>query len=64
MPLARRALRLTLTAKTLVPQVTRWFLADCRNERRYEIEIITTGRDWEAAIAELLEDFQPRRRLR
>lgn len=64
LPLARRALRLKLTAKRLVPEVTRWFLADCRNERRYEIEIITTGQAWEAAIAELLERFQPRRRLR
>jgi hypothetical protein len=64
LPLARRALRLELTAKKLTPEVTRWYLADCRNDRQYEIEIITTGQAWEARIAELLAGFQPRRRLR
>jgi len=61
-PLARRGLRLELIALRLTPQVTLWYLADCRNERQYEIEIITTGQAWEAHIAELLAEFRPRRR--
>ena len=63
-PLARKALRLELTARKLTPEVTRWYLADCHNDRRYEIEIITTGQAWEAQVAELLARFRPRRRLR
>jgi hypothetical protein len=63
LPLARKALRLELTAKKLTPEVTRWFLADCRNDRRYEIEIITTGQAWGAQVAELLAGFRPRQRL-
>ncbi|MHC5032140.1 MAG: hypothetical protein ACYTGU_14890 [Planctomycetota bacterium] len=63
-PLARRALRLELTARKLTPEVTRWYLADCRNDRQYEIEIITTGEAWEARVKKLLAGFQPRKRLR
>jgi len=62
-PLARKGVRLELTAKKLTPEVTRWYLADCRNARQYEIEIITTGHAWEAHVAELLAEFRPRRRL-
>jgi hypothetical protein len=61
-PLARKGIRLELIALRLTPQVTRWYLADCRNDRQYEIEVITTGQAWEAHVAELLAEFRPRRR--
>jgi hypothetical protein len=63
-PLARKGLRLELIARKLTPETTRWYLADCRNDRRYQIEIITTGQAWEAQVAALLAGFVPRRRLR
>jgi len=62
-PLARKGVRLELTARKLTPEVTRWYLADCRNARQYEIEIITTGQAWEAHVTELLAGFKPCRRL-
>jgi len=63
-PLVDRAIRLVLTGRGRTLQTTRWFLAECRNERQYQIEIYVAGGDpdrWSKEIKEILDGFRPLR---
>jgi len=62
-PMAERAIRLELTGRALLVQVTRWYLAECRNDRQYQIEIYVSGAEerWSKEIEELLKGFRPLR---
>jgi hypothetical protein len=56
--MAERAILLELVGRKATVWTTRWILAQCRNDRQYQIEIVFTG-DWEATIRELLDGFRP-----
>jgi len=60
-PLEKESARLELIGKRATAEHTRWFLADCRNGRRYQVEIFVRGdpATWEEAIAAFLASFQP-----
>ncbi len=62
-PMAERAILLDLVGRKTTTQTTRWILAQCRNDRQYQIEIFVTGGDenrWSSEIRDLLDGFRPR----
>ena len=61
--MAERAILLELVGRKGTAQTTRWILAQCKNDRQYQIEIAFGGAagEWDGAIAELLDGFRPLR---
>lgn len=63
-PLAEKAIVLKLTGQRTTLEITRWYLAQCRNDRQYQIEIYVAGAGedrWSAQIGELVQGFRPLR---
>jgi hypothetical protein len=61
-PMAEQAIHLELVGRKAMSQTTRWILAQCRNDRQYQIEIFVTGGDrdrWGEEIRDLLSGFRP-----
>ncbi len=61
-PMAERAFQLELVGRRTTTETTRWILAQCKNDRQYQIEIFVTGGDqgrWAAEIRDLLDGFRP-----
>lgn len=60
-PLAERAVMLELTGRKGSVQTTRWYLAQCKNDRQYQMEIYFTGGDdaWAETIKEIVDGFRP-----
>jgi hypothetical protein len=61
-PLVKHAIRLVLTGKARTTQTTRWFLAECKNDRQYQIEIYVSDASpdaWSQEIKDLLDSFRP-----
>jgi hypothetical protein len=60
-PLAERAIRLVLVGRARTVHVTRWHLAQCRNDRQYQVEIYVAGdpERWSEEIKEILDGFRP-----
>jgi hypothetical protein len=59
-PMAEKAIRLELTGRRTAVQVTRWYLAQCRNGRQYQIEIFVAGDgdEWAAQVRDVVEGFR------
>jgi hypothetical protein len=62
-PLAERTIGLELIGRGRTTEITRWYLAQCRNDRQYQVEILVAGdpERWSAAIRDLLDGFRPLR---
>lgn len=62
-PLADKAVRLELVGRRLTTEYTFWYIADCKNERQYQIEIYMTGGDalalWKETADKFLAGFKP-----
>lgn len=60
-PMAEKAIRLELTGRRSTVQVTRWYLAQCRNDRQYQIEVFVTGGgdEWAEQVRDVLDGFRP-----
>jgi hypothetical protein len=60
-PLAERAIRLVLTGRARTVQVTEWHLAQCKNDRQYQVEIYIAGdaERWSKEKKEILDGFRP-----
>jgi len=61
-PMAEQAILLELVGRRTTTETTRWILAQCKNDRQYQIEIYVTGGDenrWSAQIRDLLAGFRP-----
>lgn len=61
-PLAERAIRLVLVGREKTVRTTRWFLAECKNGRQYQLEIYVSGGApdrWSKEIEEVLKGFRP-----
>jgi len=56
-PLAKDAIRMKLTGRRTVPEITLWYLGQCKNERQYQIEIYMTGAEGEKAWKNQIDDF-------
>jgi hypothetical protein len=60
LPLARKTLVLKMTALGKSKIVHRWYFAECRNQRQYQLEIfVSGGRDWSPQVDAFLESFKP-----
>jgi hypothetical protein len=64
-PLAKKAIRMKLVGRRTVPETTYWYLAQCKNDRQYRIEIYVTGatgeKQWEKQIQAFLKSFKPQK---
>ncbi|MFI5403008.1 MAG: hypothetical protein ACHQ1G_08740 [Planctomycetota bacterium] len=61
-PMAEKAIRLDLAGRRKSVETVIWLLAQCKNDRQYQIEILYTGGDesrWAAEIREVLDGFRP-----
>ena len=62
-PLAKSAIRLKLVGRRTVPETTIWLLAQCKNDRQYQIEIYATGaageKAWKPQLDDFLKNFKP-----
>lgn len=62
-PLAKEGIKMKLTGRRTVPEVTHWYLAQCKNGRQYQIEIYVTGGEgeqiWKGQIDEFMKSFKP-----
>ncbi|MHC4579619.1 MAG: hypothetical protein ACYTED_19715 [Planctomycetota bacterium] len=61
-PLGRHGVRLRLTGLRGTPETLTWYLAECRNDRQYQIEILVRGAAqgaWSPQVADLLAGFRP-----
>jgi len=56
-PLAKAAIRMKLTGRRTVPELKYWYIAQCKNDRQYEIEIYITGAEGEKAWKNQVDDF-------
>ena len=63
LPMKKDAIRLDMTGRSTMRLHRTWILADCRNERQYQLEIYLSGSNgeqvWGRAIEEFLKDFEP-----
>jgi hypothetical protein len=60
-PMAERAIRLELSGRKAAVQNTLWLLAQCKNDRQYQIEIMWIGAagEWDATIRAVVDGFRP-----
>jgi hypothetical protein len=62
-PMAERAIRLELSGRKAAAQTTLWLLAQCRNDRQYQVEVMSIGApgEWDATIRAVVDGFRPHR---
>jgi len=62
-PMAKSAIMMKLVGRRTVPEATYWYLAQCKNDRQYQIQIYITGatgeKQWENQIKDFLKNFKP-----
>ena len=62
-PMAKKAIRIDLTGRRNVTIKRTWILANCKNDRQYQIEIYLTGTQgtkvFGKTIEKFLKDFKP-----
>ncbi|MHC4547678.1 MAG: hypothetical protein ACYTEZ_02790 [Planctomycetota bacterium] len=62
-PLAKKAIKMKLVGRRGVPETTLWVLAQCKNDRQYQLYIYTTGSTgeqiWKKQIDDFLKNFKP-----
>jgi len=65
-PLAKKAIKIELTGRSTTTIRRIWILAQCKNDRQYQIEIYLTGANgpqvWDKTIAAFLKGFKPFKR--
>lgn len=63
LPLAKESATLRLARLRKSKEVTRWWFAECRNGRTYQLQIHVTGAHgenvWKRTVAEILDGFEP-----
>lgn len=62
LPMAKRVIFLELKGRKRTIETTRWYLAQCQNDRQYEIEIYVASGDpdrWAEEIRDLIAGFRP-----
>ena len=59
-PLGRKTLHLKLTSLAKTKIIQHWYLAECRNQRKYMVGIYTSGgHDWSRQTGAFLKSFRP-----
>jgi hypothetical protein len=59
-PLGRKTIHLKLTSLGKTKIIQHWYLAECRNQRKYLVGIYTSGgRDWSKQTDAFLRSFRP-----
>jgi len=62
-PLAKSAITLKLIGRRTVPELTLWYIAQCKNGRQYQIEIMMTGSEgektWKNQVDDFMKSFKP-----
>ncbi|MHC4134956.1 MAG: hypothetical protein ACYTDU_00320 [Planctomycetota bacterium] len=62
-PMAKKAIKMKLVGRRMVPETNIWILAQCKNDRQYRISIYTTGATgeqiWKAQIEDFLKNLKP-----
>jgi len=63
-PLAKDAIKMKLMGRSTVPETTYWYLAQCKNDRQYQLEIYFSGGEiaekaWDPQIKDFLKNFKP-----
>jgi hypothetical protein len=59
-PLGRKTIHLKLTSLGKTKIIQHWYLAECRNQRKYMVGIYTSGgRDWSKQTDAFLKSFRP-----
>ena len=57
------AVRMELVGRRMTTEYTFWYIADCKNERQYQIEIYLTGGDaltvWKETVDKFVAGFKP-----
>ena len=65
-PMSNASLRLELIGRRFTTEYTYWYIADCKNERQYQIEVYMTGGSavqlWKDTIEKFLKEFKPRKK--
>lgn len=62
-PLSKDAITMKLTGRRTVPELTFWYLAQCKNGRQYQIQIYLTGAEgekvWKNQVDDFMKSFKP-----
>jgi hypothetical protein len=62
--LAKEAIKLKLVGQRSVSETTYWYIAQCKNERQYQIQIYFTGataeQHWKNQIDDFMKSFKPK----
>jgi hypothetical protein len=62
-PLAKDAISMKLIGRRTVPEITLWYIAQCKNDRQYQLEIYMTGAEgekiWKNQVEDFMKGFKP-----
>lgn len=65
-PMAKDAIKMKLVGRRTVPETYYWYIAQCKNDRQYQIQIYLTGatgeKDWEKQIKDFVKNFKPKKK--